>query len=410
MTKDQFFRQIRKNLIRNKGDVQGSRYLPPWSLQGYERLKVLIRSTQFCGACSQFSPDGFPPVQIQLGNGDQAEVYFCEKCKEQFEKLGLQRFGELKAEEARSRAFDSIKKRYGDDPKKLSFIADHIAEFSKPDVRKEFFRFMECLPALLSSRSLPPTVEGFCDLMKKQFPPLSKLLDSTLKLHLATKPLSVPRIIEWLFRIIRQAPLGGFGIYDPPRVPETEWEASLKVGRYVPGSLDMEILVGLCEKIFPKILQVKGEVQPYIRKSANNKRIDLIRHEFFLARGKGEEELEGKGEFNFDEILRTRRRKFNESEVDLDEIRERDDELSGFESLHSLESVEDNAKVLEIEKFVSSFEDPIDQQIGRMSFIYGKTIREIAEVVPIKRSAVSKRLRRIKEEFAHKFQTDPLDL
>lgn len=410
MTKDRFWKRIRKNLIRNKGDVQDSKYLPPRSLQGYERLKVQFRS-QFCDSCSAFSPDRFQPVQIPLGNGDQAEVFFCEKCKGQFEKLGLKRFGELKAEEARSREFDSIKKRYGDDPEKLSFIADQIAEFSKPDVRKEFFRFMECLPALLISRSLPPTVEEFCDLIKKQFPPLSKLLDSTLKLHLATKPLSVPGLVIWLYNIIRQVPLQDFGIYDRPRLPKTEWEASLKVRRYVPGSLENEILVGLCEKTFPKIIQVKGEIGQYIRRCAYNKRNDLIRHEFFLTRGKGKEELEGKGEFHFDEIVGTKRRKFNESEVDLSEIEGRDDEeLSGFDSLHSLGSVEDIQMVQDLNRLISSLDDSTDRQIAEMHLVHGKTVREIEKEVPIGRSAVSKRLKRIKEEFAQKFKTDPSDL
>lgn len=109
MTKDQFWRQIRKNLIRKEGNVQDSEYLAPESLQGYERLKVLFKS-QFCAACSQFPKDGLAPFRIRLGNQKEVEVYFCEKCKNEFEKQGLDAFIESKAEEARSRAFDKIKK------------------------------------------------------------------------------------------------------------------------------------------------------------------------------------------------------------------------------------------------------------------------------------------------------------
>lgn len=380
MTKDEFWKRIRGNLIRTG------------SLKGRLEPKPLFEAPQYCRGCSRFSKYGLKPSQIRLGNGNQVEVFFCEKCKSEYQKQGLGTFVESKAEEFRSRAFESIKERYGNNPTILAFIADQIAELGKPEVWNDMIRFRASFKKLVIAHSIPSSVEEYYDLIKREFPALSTLLDSTLKLYLATKPLSMLRLVEWLFTIIRKVPLKGFGIYDAPREPKTKGESSLAVGGYIPGSLEHEILVGLCEDTFPKIHQVKGDVQPYIRKSAYNKRNDLIRHEYFLSRNKGGEGME--------------RRKFNESELDPDR-----GETTGFlDSVPGLEAIGDADKLADLERAICSLNDPLDREISRMRFIKNQSIREIEKKVSIKRSAISKRLKQIKKEFVDKFGIDASDL
>ena len=390
-------KRIKESILNSKDSVDKD--LRGDILGEYQKLKVRYPPSPHCEVCFQELQDDHPSIRVLRGNGEKSEAFLCDEHAAEFNKSGAKDLDSFidavfdddsKFEQMHARTFGELTEAFGNKPDVMSFIAELIVELTKPNVLNDLISFALFSSSYFRSYSHPPDLKVVRKLIAKKFSRLVKPFESILKLSLATNPMSPDNLVEWIFTVIREIKLEDFGIFDKPAIAKNKDEASLNIGEYIPGSLEMEIFTSLCDKVLPKILKLEEEVRPYLRKAAENRRIDLQRHELYLERSnKGEEK-----EFRYDR-LGTGTRMFNEAPRRKEGAEEKG--TSVFDWLPDIVSARDIEKASDLSKFISGLDDPLDAEIALKYFIERKTIRKTAEEVSLGKSAVSERVKRIRQ-------------